>query len=70
MDESEFSVDETDITMSCYNDSTSNNFSSVNDSKNSRISKLKEIKEMITYAGVSSFYLGKKGLAYVKKIII
>ncbi len=30
----------------------------------------KEIKEMITYAGVSSFYLGKKGLAYVKKIII
>lgn len=32
-------------------------------------SKAKEIKEMIENAGVSSFYLGKKGLAYVSKPI-
>ena len=30
--------------------------------------KAKEIKDMITCAGVSSFYLGKKGLAYVSNI--
>ncbi|WP_432745585.1 type I-Fv CRISPR-associated protein Cas5fv [Methylobacter sp. G7] len=30
--------------------------------------KAKEIKSMIEYAGVSSFYLGKKGLAYVSDI--
>ena len=30
--------------------------------------KAKEIKNMIECAGVSSFYLGKKGLAYVSKI--
>lgn len=30
--------------------------------------KADEIKQMIEYAGVSSFYLGKKGLAYVSKI--
>jgi len=30
--------------------------------------KAKEIKSMIENAGVSSFYLGKKGLAYVSKI--
>jgi 3-hydroxyisobutyrate dehydrogenase-like beta-hydroxyacid dehydrogenase len=28
----------------------------------------KELKKMIENAGVSSFYLGKKGLAYVTKI--
>jgi len=32
-------------------------------------SKAKEIKDMIENAGVSSFYLGKKGLAYVSKPI-
>ena len=32
--------------------------------------KAKEIKNMIENAGVSSFYLGKKGLAYVSKIRI
>ena len=32
--------------------------------------KAKEIKAMIENAGVSSFYLGKKGLAYVSKIRI
>ena len=31
-------------------------------------SKAKEIKTLIDNAGVSSFYLGKKGLAYVSKI--
>lgn len=31
-------------------------------------SKAKEIKNLIDNAGVSSFYLGKKGLAYVSKI--
>lgn len=30
--------------------------------------KGQEIQQMIDYAGVSSFYLGKKGLAYVSKI--
>ena len=30
----------------------------------------KELKYMIDCAGVSSFYIGKKGLAYIKKIII
>ena len=30
--------------------------------------KAKEIKNMIDNAGVSSFYLGKKGLAYVTSI--
>ena len=30
--------------------------------------KGREIKELIDNAGVSSFYLGKKGLAYVSKI--
>lgn len=30
--------------------------------------KAKELKHMIEYAGVSSFYLGKKGLAYVSNI--
>jgi len=30
--------------------------------------KAKEIENMIEYAGVSSFYLGKKGLAYVSKV--
>jgi len=30
--------------------------------------KAKEIKRLIENAGVSSFYLGKKGLAYVKDI--
>jgi hypothetical protein len=32
--------------------------------------KAKEIRDMIENAGVSSFYLGKKGLAYVSKIRI
>jgi hypothetical protein len=31
-------------------------------------SKAKELKQMIDNAGVSSFYLGKKGLAYVSDI--
>jgi hypothetical protein len=31
--------------------------------------KAKEIKTMIENAGVSSFYLGKKGLAYISKEI-
>jgi hypothetical protein len=30
--------------------------------------KAKEIQQLIENAGVSSFYLGKKGLAYVTKI--
>jgi len=30
--------------------------------------KGKEIKEMIENAGVNTFYLGKKGLAFVSKI--
>ena len=30
--------------------------------------KAKEIRTMIENAGVSSFYFGKKGLAYVSKI--
>ena len=30
--------------------------------------RAKEIKKMIENAGVSSFYLGKKGLAYVTDI--
>ena len=29
-----------------------------------------QLEEMIENAGVSSFYLGKKGLAYVEEIII
>lgn len=32
--------------------------------------KAKELEEMIEAAGVSSFYLGKKGLAYVEEIVI
>lgn len=32
------------------------------------LEKAKELKTMIEYAGVSSFYLGKKGLAYVSDI--
>jgi hypothetical protein len=32
--------------------------------------KAKQLEEMIENAGVSSFYLGKKGLAYVEEIII
>ena len=32
------------------------------------VAKAKELKKMIEDAGVSSFYLGKKGLAYVSKI--
>ncbi len=32
--------------------------------------KAKELKNMIDYAGVSSFYLGKKGLAYVSEISV
>lgn len=35
---------------------------------NIKLDKAKQIKQMIDYAGVSSFYLGKKGLAYVSKI--
>ena len=31
--------------------------------------KAKKIKQMIENAGVSSFYLGKKGLAYISKEI-
>ena len=31
--------------------------------------KAKEIKSMIEDAGVSSFYLGKKGLAYISQAI-
>ncbi len=34
------------------------------------LEQAKELKKMITYAGVSSFYLGKKGLAYVSEIRI
>ncbi len=34
------------------------------------LEQAKELKKMITYAGVSSFYLGKKGLAYVSDIRI
>ena len=32
--------------------------------------KAKQLEEMIENAGVSSFYLGKKGLAYVEEITI
>ncbi len=34
------------------------------------LEQAKELKQMIKYAGVSSFYFGKKGLAYVSKIRI
>ena len=34
------------------------------------LEQAEELKKMITYAGVSSFYLGKKGLAYVSEIRI
>jgi hypothetical protein len=30
--------------------------------------KGQEIKDLIEYAGVSAFYLGKKGLAYVSNV--
>ena len=34
------------------------------------LDKAKELREMIDFAAVSSFYLGKKGIAYVTNITI